>query len=118
MSDATAWLLKLEELSSKYETVLQSLLTVNTDLRHLIASIDSPIDAVLLELQREKPFQNILLGLRGSGEPTETYTEDTGFSPFTYRVSIWRNRRVPVDVDRLKRLALRLAEAHWKTHLH
>jgi diguanylate cyclase (GGDEF)-like protein len=118
VADANVWLNTLEELCSKYETLLHPSSTVEADLQTLVSAIDSPVEAISLELRREQPFTNLVVGKRADGEPTDTETKGGGAEPFEYRVCIWRNRKLAVDLDRLRRLVLRLATAHWKTALH
>src|ERR1039458_3819738 len=118
MRDSDAWLDRLEELCSKYETLLQPSCVFDSDLRDLLSSIDSPIDAVSVEIQRLQPFQLVSLGCAGEGEPTDTETKQGGGDQFTYKIRIWRNRQTAVDPDRLRKLLFRLSAAHFKTDLH
>ena len=117
MRDSDAWLDRLEELCSRYETSLQSSSTVDSDLRALLSSMGSPIDAVSIEIQRQQPFQIVYLGSPGAGDPSDTETKQSG-EQFTYKIRIWRNRLTAVDLDRLRKLLLRLPDAHFKMDLH
>ena len=116
MVDSSIWLARLEALCSKYEKSLQPAATVNDDIKQLLSATDSPVEAVTLELQRKDPFDNIFLGKAGNGNATEI--ETTELHSFVHRISVWRKKSVPVNVDRMRKLLLRLAAAHWKTNLH
>jgi diguanylate cyclase (GGDEF)-like protein len=116
MVDSLAWLVRLEALCSKYEKSLQPPATVNDDINQLLSATDSPVEAVTLELQRKEPLDNVHLGKAGAGSATDI--ETTELHSFVHRLCIWRNRHVPVDVDSLRKLFLRLAAGHWKTNLH
>src|ERR1700728_548264 len=88
MKDATEWLQRLDKLCLKYESTLQPAATVNADLNQLVILIDSPVDAIYLDLDRADPFKVLQLGAVGEGEPTDT--EQKELNTFICRLRIWK----------------------------
>jgi diguanylate cyclase (GGDEF)-like protein len=110
------WISRLETLCSEYEITIHPDAKACRDLAALIVAANSPVDAVTIELQRHSPYKNIQLGVPGEGNPTDS--ETVNLAEYVCRICVWRNRRLQVDVEALRKLLVRFAMVHWKPELH
>lgn len=113
---AAAWLSRFDKLCSGYEETLQSHATAEAELLKLIAASDSPVDGITLQLQRQFPYADIHLGKESTGASTDSETTD--LAGYSCRICIWRNNRVGVSNEELRKILIRFAHAHWKPNLH